>query len=150
MISFDLDNLTPVASACCVRFLTPTELRGHTLKSDGLPEDAMPFGVLFARIRDRIGALSCLYQNQTLSPGAYALSEIAADVRTVSSHLQCHEVWRRSSRTGALHGIGGFMGSVNYQGNLGPLLPYLKAASWTGVGRHTVWGNGAIEVDDAR
>ena len=28
----------------------------------------------------------------------------------------------------------------------GPFLPYLRAAFYTGVGRHTVWGNGAIET----
>jgi hypothetical protein len=25
--------------------------------------------------------------------------------------------------------------------------PALRAAFWTGVGRHTVWGNGAIETE---
>ena len=68
-------------------------------------------------------------------------------MRTVSCDLQYHEVSRRSSRTGAVHGIGGFTGTMEYEGEVAEFLPYLRAAWWTGAGRHTVWGNGVIEVD---
>ena len=57
------------------------------------------------------------------------------------------DVERRSSRTGAqIHSIGGFVGEAEYEGELGKFIPYLKAASWTGVGRQTVWGKGEVRI----
>jgi len=131
------------ASKCSLAFRTPTELKGNPSNDS---RDAIPFGVLFARARDRISTLRGLYGEGPLPIDFRALAERADLVRTVHSDLQYREVWRRSSRTGAEHGIGGVTGQADYAGDLTDLLPYLRAAWWTGVGRHTVWGNGAIEV----
>jgi CRISPR/Cas system endoribonuclease Cas6 (RAMP superfamily) len=60
--------------------------------------------------------------------------------------VRWRQVARRSSRTGQVHPIGGFVGEAFYQGLLTEFLPILKAAEWTGVGRHTVWGKGAVRV----
>jgi hypothetical protein len=133
----------PEVSKCSVAFRTPTELKGNPSVDS---RDAIPFGVLFARARDRISTLRSLYGEGPLPIDFQAIAERAGLVRTVHCDLQYCEVWRRSSRTGAVHGIGGFTGRVEYAGDLTELLPYLRAAWWTGVGRHTVWGNGAIEV----
>jgi hypothetical protein len=54
---------------------------------------------------------------------------------------------RRSSRTGQVHSLGGVVGEAEYQGELGEFLPYLEAGKWTGVGRHTVWGQGEVAVE---
>lgn len=131
------------ASKCSLLFRTPTELKGNPFR------DAVPFGVLFARVRDRIGALRSLYGEGPLPIDFRTLRGRAGLVRTVHCDLEYREVWRRSSRTGAVHGIGGVTGRVDYEGALTEFLPYLRAAWWTGVGRHTVWGNGAIEVTHA-
>lgn len=130
----------PEASKCSVAFLTPTELKGNS------DPGAMPFGVLFARVRDRLSTLRSLYGEGPLPIDFRDLSHRAALVRTVRCQLEYREVLRRSSRTGSVHGIGGVTGSVDYEGALTEFLPYLQAAWWTGVGRHTVWGNGVIQV----
>jgi CRISPR-associated endoribonuclease Cas6 len=130
----------PEVSKCSVAFRTPTELKG----SPSIHE--IPFNVLLTRARDRISTLRGLYGEGPLPIDFHALGERAALVRTVESDLQYCEIMRRSSRTGAEHGIGGVTGRVDYAGDLTEFLPYLRAAFWTGVGRHTVWGNGAIEV----
>jgi hypothetical protein len=127
-------------SQCSLLFRTPTELKGNP------DHDQMPFGILFARVRDRISTLCTLYGEGPLPIDFRGLADRAALVHTVNSDLQYSDVWRRSSRTGAAHRIGGVMGRVDYEGNLTEFLPYLRAAWWTGVGRHTVWGNGVIEV----
>jgi hypothetical protein len=131
------------ASKCSLLFHTPTELKGNPSR------DAMPFGVLFARVRDRIGALRSLYGEGPLPIDFRRLADRAGLVRTIHCDLTYRDIWRRSSRTGAVHGIGGVTGRVDYEGDLTEFLPYLRAARWTGVGRHTVWGNGAIEVTHA-
>jgi hypothetical protein len=133
-------------SKCSLLFRTPAELKGNP---SGNSRNEMPFGVLFARVRDRIGALCSLYGEGPLPIDFRALADRARLVRTVRCDLQYQEVWRRSSRTGAVHGIGGVTGQVDYEGDLTQFLPYLRAARWTGVGRHTVWGNGVVEVLNA-
>ena len=124
-----------------VRFVTPTELK-HAGRKVGVPE----FPILLARIRDRLSTLRSLYGPGPLPIDFRDLVRRAEAVRIVSCRLEQREVSRRSSRTGQTHLIGGFLGDVVYEGELGEFLPYLRAAWWTGVGRHTVWGNGLIEV----
>ena len=136
-------ELSPDAGApkrVAIRFCTPTELKG------GPSRDGAPFGVLFRRIRDRVSTLRSLYGEGPLPIDFKALSQRADLIRTVKCDLQYRGIERRSSRTGAVHGIGGFTGTAEYEGDLAEFLPYLRAAWWTGVGRYTVWGNGVIEI----
>jgi hypothetical protein len=106
----------------------------------------IPFSVLFARVRDRLSTLRSIYGEGPLPIDFRALAKRADLIQTVKSDLHYLNVTRRSARTGDEHGIGGVEGTVDYEGDLTEFLPYLRAASWTGVGRHTVWGNGVIEV----
>ena len=130
----------PAASKCTLRFCTPTSLKGNPSC------DEIPFGVLFARLRDRVSALCTVYGESSLDLDFHAVGARAAQVRTIRRDLQYKSVERRSSRTGTVHGIGGMVGTAEYAGDLTEFLPWLRAAWWTGVGRHTVWGNGVVEV----
>lgn len=126
-----------------IRFVTPTELKcGEQLAA--VPE----FGILAARIRDRISTLRELYGPGPLDIGFRAFGERASRVCMTRCELRRVDIERRSSRTGQVHAIGGFMGEAEYEGDLTEFVPYLKAAKWTGVGRQTVWGKGEIEVLD--
>lgn len=124
-----------------VRFLTPTEL-----KAAGELALRPEFGVLFARVRDRLSALRALYGEGPLELDFRGMGERAARVSLVRSALRWTETTRRSSRTGQEHPFGGFTGEVEYEGELAEFLPFLEAAQWTGVGRQTVWGKGEIAV----
>lgn len=124
-----------------VTFATPTEL-----KSEGLLVSTPEFGVLFARLRDRIAALCDLYGSGTLPVDFRGMGERAALVRLIDSDLEWHAQERRSSRTGQTHPLGGFTGTATYQGSLAEFLPWLRAGYWTGVGRQTVWGKGVITL----
>jgi hypothetical protein len=125
-----------------VRFLTPTELKG----AESSPEPP-EFQVLLARARDRVSALRFLYGAGHLDVDFKALGARAAGVRRVRASLSRVRDLRRSSRTGQVHPLEGFIGEIEYEGDLGEFLPYLQAAQWTGVGRQTVWGKGAIETE---
>jgi hypothetical protein len=99
---------------------------------------------LLARARDRVSTLRSLYGAGPLEIDFRGLVERAQSVRTVRSEFRRVAIERRSSRTKQRHGIGGFVGFAEYEGNLAEFLPYLEAAQWTGVGRHCTWGNGQI------
>lgn len=138
-IELDL-TATEICRRVEARFRTPTELKGAPSQAE------LPFGVLFARIRDRISTLRSLYGDGPLPIDFKALANRANLVRTVACDLEYRDISRRSSRTGAVHGIGGFTGKAEYEGDLAEFVPWLRAAWWTGAGRYTVWGNGVIEI----
>lgn len=120
-----------------VEFVTPTEWKGGAATS---------FETLFKRSRDRVSTLREMYGEGALVLDFAAMGARAAEVQTVSSDLKVVDVERKSTRTGEVHPLGGFIGSAEYAGDLGEFLPVLRAAEWTGVGRHTVWGQGQIRV----
>jgi hypothetical protein len=114
-----------------VRFETPTEL-----KSNNTVVETPEFPILYARALERVSALS---------PGAVE-AQSCDGVQLTGCSLATSCVERRSSRTGQRHRIGGFTGSAIYEGDLRKCLPVLQAAEFTGVGRHTSWGNGRLLV----
>lgn len=118
-----------------IKFLTPT-----TIKGGNGPE----FGPMLSRIRDRTSTLRALYGDGPLEVDFRALGERARQVRMTRCDLKQIDVDRTSRATGYTHPLGGFIGSAEYEGEIGEFLPYLEIARWTGVGRQTVWGNGEI------
>ncbi|MDQ2842692.1 MAG: CRISPR system precrRNA processing endoribonuclease RAMP protein Cas6 [Acidobacteriota bacterium] len=125
-----------------VRFVTPTELKaGQRITSR--PD----FAVLAARVRDRLSTLRSLYAAGPLQLDFGAFTERAKRVSMTRCEIEQVEVRRKSSRTGQVHSIGGFVGTADYEGELEEFVPYLKAAYWTGVGRQTVWGKGQLAVE---
>lgn len=133
-------NLNPPphpVSSVKVEFLTPTELKGG---------DCADFGVLFARLRDRIASLRALYGEGPLEIDFRGMGERARQVKTIEQSIQPVHRNRTSRKTGDTHPIGGFVGEAIYEGDLGEFLPYLEAGFWTGVGRQTVWGKGEIQT----
>lgn len=140
-LQLDLERGETSVNRVRVRFLTPTELKsGKQLASK--PD----FGILAARVRDRLSTLRQLYGPGPLDIDFRSFGERANRVRMTRCELRHVDVKRQSSRTGQVHPIGGFVGEAEYEGELTEFLPYLKAARWTGVGRQTVWGKGEIAV----
>ncbi|HEY1221385.1 MAG TPA: CRISPR system precrRNA processing endoribonuclease RAMP protein Cas6, partial [Bryobacteraceae bacterium] len=137
VVSLDPEPAERAVRQVRLRFLTPTELKGGS---------GAEFGVLFARLRDRISTLRALYGAGPLEIDFRGLGERARAVELVSSALEWIGARRRSSRTGQTHPLGGFTGEAEYAGELGEFLPWLRAARWTGVGRQTVWGKGDVRV----
>lgn len=139
------DECAPLQRAT-LRFRTPTEL-----KSAGEVLRTAPFEAVFARARDRVATVASLYTDplQQADIDFRSMARRAEAVRTVRSQLRWVDARRRSSRTGQVHPLGGFVGEVQYAGELGEFLPILRAAYWTGIGRQTVWGKGVVETTAA-
>jgi hypothetical protein len=135
------DDDAPINGAI-LRFVTPTEV-----KSGGEVLRSAPFPAVFARARDRVATLASLYTDPLgLDIDFHSMAQRAASVELVSSDLRWVETRRRSSRTGQVHPLGGFVGEARYAGPMAEFLPILRAAYWTGIGRQTVWGKGVVDV----
>ena len=141
--SISLDMELDAIDHVTVRFLTPTEL-----KTAGQTTARPEFGVLFARLRDRIATLRALYGPAPFALDFRAMGARAAAIRLVRCDLTPHHASRISRRTGRSHPLDGFTGTAAYQGVLQEFVPWLRAARWTGVGRQTVWGKGEMRVVD--
>ncbi len=124
-----------------VHFITPMELKA----ADGLinrPE----FGVLLARLRDRLSTLRALYGAGPLEIDFAEFGRRAAAVTMTRCELRHQEVTRFSTRTRQSHSLSGFVGVAEYEGELREFIPYLIIGQFTGMGRQTTWGKGEIAV----
>jgi hypothetical protein len=139
--SISLDPEPEAPNVIRLRFVTPTEL-----KAAGAVAERPEFPVLFGRLRDRICTLQSLYGNGRWELDFRAMGERAREVRLTRCDLNWEWAARKSSRTKRTHPLGGFTGEVEYQGELGEFLPWLRAGRWVGVGRQTVWGKGETGV----
>lgn len=136
-VVLDLSAKTEAVSRVKVEFLTPTDLKGV---------EGVEFGGLFARLRDRVSTLRMLYGAGALGIDFREMGQRAQAVRAVRVEVKEVQRNRVSRSSGQRHSIGGFVGEAEYEGELAEFLPYLEAGYWTGVGRHTVWGNGEIRA----
>ena len=101
---------------------------------------------MFARARDRVSTIASLYGTGSPDLDYAGMAKRAEAVEMTGCDVRHEHRERHSSRTNQTHGVGGFTGQAAYRGNVSEFVPILKAAQWTGVGRHCVWGNGAIEL----
>jgi hypothetical protein len=139
-VVLDLDPPPNPVSRIRIEFQTPTQLKRDA--SPTVPD----FSFLLARARDRISTLRSLYGDGPLDIDFRALADRAKRIELVRSELRPVAIGRRSSRSGQRHSIGGLIGFAEYKGHLSEFIPYLEAASRTGVGRHCTWGNGQIHT----
>jgi CRISPR-associated endoribonuclease Cas6 len=140
-LSLSLEPQREAVSRVTLRFVSPTEL-----KSGGTVAERPEFPILFGRLRDRISTLRALYGAGPLEIDFRGMGDRAATVRLTQCEMHWAKVERKSGRTGQVHPLGGFMGTAEYEGDLGEFVPWLQAARWVGVGRQTVWGKGDVRV----
>jgi len=135
-------SLAPTpANRIRVHFITPFELKG--LADPKRPD----FHAVFARARDRCGALCTLYGAGPLTINFRELGERSRAIQLTAASITGVSAGRTSSRTHQTHSVGGWIGTADYAGELGDFVPYVAAAKWTGIGRHTAWGNGELHVE---
>lgn len=156
-VVFDEHGIRPDAESVTLPLcLTPSEQRVETLRLEFLTptetthekmEFRTPyFPAIMARACDRIAALSRFYQGQRLDADYLGLRNRAGAVEMREACLRETRIWRKSRRTGQIHEVGGFLGYADFAGDLAEFVPWLEAAWWTGVGRYTVWGQGAVRI----
>lgn len=125
-------------------FLTPTRLRYQ----GELTED-LEFHVLIRNLLRRISMLLYFHCGQDPSGlNIHDLIEKALVVRTVKNELTWQDWERYSRRQEARMKLGGVVGSIAYEGNLGPFLPYLRLGEYVHVGKGTSFGLGWYRIHE--
>lgn len=135
-----------------LELLTPTRL----IERDRLVKpESFTFGALLARLLERLSALSGRYGRHPNSGAAAAappfeasaLLGAAAGVRIAEQRLVWRELFRASGRHGRMVPMGGLLGEVTLEGNLGPFLPWLVWGSLVQVGKDAAMGNGQFRLE---
>ncbi|MBW2087258.1 MAG: CRISPR system precrRNA processing endoribonuclease RAMP protein Cas6 [Deltaproteobacteria bacterium] len=124
-----------------IRFLTPVLIKegGRWVRPN--------FAPLVKRLRDRINSLSYFYCNETLEMNFRLFGDMAEKVRTIYNDLRWVEEKRVSKHKGLNHLLKGYVGKVEFEGNLVAFMPFLRIGEFIHVGKATAFGQGWYKID---
>ncbi len=122
-------------------FLTPTRI-----KFNGRFILDLDFHHLVRNLLRRVWNLSYFHCGKTLDIDFKALIEKAEKVRTVKRDLSWFDWERYSARQDSRMKLGGFVGSVVFEGDLGEFMPFLELGEIVHVGKGTSFGLGRYEM----
>jgi len=124
--------LPPAGEPLVLTFHTPVRI-----KYQGRFADQLDFHILFRNLLRRISMLSYFHCGHRLDDSGFAeLVRSAQSIRTADHALRWQEQRRWSGRQKTSMKMGGLVGTVSYEGDLGPFLPYIA------LGRHIHCGKG--------
>lgn len=129
-----------------LRFLTPTQILHH-----GEMLQTPQFAPLIARILERVQALVYHYTPEPTAQSQWqalheALMAAAEAVRPTLDNTRWVKVRSGSRRSNYMHDISGFVGEVQFEGDMRPFLPWLLWGASLHVGKNAVKGNGWYEI----
>lgn len=129
-----------------LRFLTPT-----TLKQKGEILHRPDFTTLIARLLERCQALAFHYGYTSADPDIWQprylhLTQQAQMIRTTLDNTRFVEIQGGSRRSNRYHRIGGFVGEVQFAGDIIPFLPWLLWGQSIQVGKNIVKGSGWYQI----
>lgn len=122
-------------------FLTPTRL-----KFDGRLSPKLEFHVLLRNPLRRISLLSYFHCGFDLDLDFKELIERAMEVRVKKENLLWFDWERYSTRQDTRMKMGGFIGSVSFEGNIEPFIPFLLLGEQIHVGKGTSFGLGKYKI----
>jgi hypothetical protein len=134
----DLRAPSPPDGPIRIDFLTPT-----CLQHDGKDQRIPTLEALVCCLRDRLSGLVQLYEGCEWQADYGAMGRLAAEAEIVYCHGKWQKGKRRSSRTGQVMPLAGFLGTIVYENVHPALWRMLVVGQEVHVGAHTVWGNGA-------
>lgn len=137
---------------CIIELLTPLKIKEG---AGGLSYRSLSFEHFFRLLLKRLINLNNLYcsgrdfDKELIEPEKQALLRRAREIET-RTYTEWRDFERFSSRQRKLLKIGGQLGIIRCNGNIGPLSPYLKLGEIVGVGQHTTSGFGRYRMSAAR
>ena len=127
----------------------PTRLR---LKADGrLLRQAPPFHIFFARLLGRLNTLATIYGTGKIADPDLrdTLLNQAKHVKIADNQTTWQDLPRFSGRQQQWMKFGGLLGSITYEGEIQPFLPYLAVGEWAHVGGKSSFGLGKYVIEES-
>ena len=124
-----------------LKFLTPTRL-----KYDGQLSPTLEFHILARNLLRRISLLSYFHCEKQLELDFKGLIEEAKDVKVQKGNLHWLDWERYSNRQDTKIKMGGFIGSITFEGGFKEFLPFLILGEYIHVGKGTSFGLGKYKI----
>ncbi len=109
----------------------------------------LEFHILFRNLLRRISLLSYFHCREELNLDFKGLIEEAKGVKVRQEKLSWFDWERYSNRQETKMMMGGFIGSIAFEGDLEPFLPFLLLGEYIHVGKGTSFGLGKYEFTRA-
>lgn len=126
-----------------LRLLTPLRLT----YGGGLCREPA-FHVLVRNLLRRLHNLMVFHCDEEAPPLDGRFIDLAEGVTLVRRDTRWHDWERYSHRQERRMKLGGIVGELTYEGDLGPFLPLLVLGSWVNLGKNTSFGLGRYRVGD--
>jgi hypothetical protein len=131
------------ASRALLRFLTPTRLKA----GGRLMDEVGVRGLVFAMIRRALEVAHFHVPGAAIDWTFRPLLDCTGAVRVVASDLRWQDWQRYSNRQGRPMEMGGFVGTLEIAGEIGPLVPLLRTAEVLHVGKGATFGLGHVAAE---
>lgn len=143
---FNVDNLPtqkfyPSSFFLHLNFLTPTRL-----KFDGALTPKLEFHILIRNLLRRISLLSYFHCEEELSIDYKGVIDQAKSVTIQQEALRWVDWERYSNRQETRMKMGGFIGSIIFEGDVNPFAPFLLLGEQIHVGKGTSFGLGKYKI----
>ncbi len=139
--ALDLRATGQTATKIRLELLTPLRV-----KKDNRFAAKLPFSTLVRAAMRRVAALESAYANDEPSVNYRDLTRLAESVAVAEDRTVWRDITRYSNRQGSSMQIGGMVGSIDYEGEIGPFLPFLRYCERVHLGKQTAFGLGQIRV----
>lgn len=137
---------TPNVGRVHLRFLTPLRLR-----TDGRYNSAPTFVHIFQALLRRLHLLSVIFGGGAADAAALRPLLARADaVATKSASFRLFEWSRTSGRQKRRIDMDGVLGDLTAEGEIGELIPFLRAGEWLHVGSGTSMGMGKYQITELK
>lgn len=123
-----------------IQFITPT-----AIKVNGRVTAQIDFSILIKNIIRRLKALSH-YHNGRIDEVFDIDYEAAERIQTVNQELKPYYWERMSNRQKQKIGFNGFVGEMQFEGDLTPFSHLLEMGQWVHIGKGTVFGMGMYQM----
>ena len=137
----DLGSFDLSPSTLHLNFLTPTRL-----KFDGNLSPKPEFHILFRNLLRRISLIFYFHCGEELVLDFKGLIERSREVKVQKEKLSWFDWERYSNRQDTKMKMGGFTGSVTFEGDFGPFIQFLLLGEQIHVGKGTSFGLGKYEI----
>ena len=138
---FRSSSLPQNPNLATLHYLTPTRITYN-----GQLHTAPDFHVIIRNLLRRLSNLAYFHCGGELTLDFKGIIEKSKGIETRDGDVHWHDWERYSARQDTRMKMGGFVGKVDYQGNLAEFVPLLKLGERVHVGKGTAFGLGRYEI----
>lgn len=136
-----LRSRTTDTDTVSLTFLTPTRI----VVNGDLVVD-LEFHHLIRSLLRRISTLSYFHYGKRLELDFKGLIEMASKIKVKERNIKWHDWERYSARQDTRMKMGGFIGNISFEGDLGEFMPFIKTGEIIHVGKGTSFGLGKYDI----